>query len=68
MTRTRDSRAPVSMPHTVRLPVWARKPLASAQKVRNGGAVNSGRKQASSSISEAGSGNAGSGSIGAHFR
>jgi hypothetical protein len=56
------------MPHTVRLPVWARKPLASAQKVRNDGAVNSGRKQASSSISEAGSGNAGSGSIGAHFR
>ena len=56
------------MPHTVRLPVWARNPAVSAQNVRNDGAVNNGWKEASSAVSEAGSGTVKSGSIGAHFR
>src|SRR5258706_15496902 len=56
------------MPHTVRLPVWARNPAASAQNVRNDGAVNNGRKQTSRAISEAGSCTVGAGSIGAHLR
>src|SRR5258708_40299500 len=43
------------MPHTVRRPVWAKNPAASAQNVRNDGAVNNGRKDTSSPISEAGS-------------
>ncbi len=38
----RDSPAPVSMPQTVRLPVWARNPAARAVNVRNDGAVNRG--------------------------
>jgi hypothetical protein len=59
---------PVSIPHTVCLPVWAGNPAARAQNVRNGGAVNSGSKTASSDISDAGSDTVGSGSIGARFR
>ena len=44
----RDSPARVSMPHTVRLPVCPRNPQASAQNVRNDGAVKHGAKTASS--------------------
>jgi hypothetical protein len=58
---TRDSPAPVSMPHTVRLPVGAKNPAASAQNMRNDGTVNNGSKQASNAIS--GGGKARSGSI-----
>ena len=60
----RDRPAPVSMPHTVRLPVWARNPQARPQNVRNDGAVNSELKTASSPASEAGTGSVVSGSIG----
>lgn len=61
---SRDSPAPASMPHTVRLPVWARNPQARPQNVRKDGAVNSGANDPSSVISEAGTGSAASGSIG----
>jgi hypothetical protein len=51
------------MPHTVLFPVCARNPLASTVKVGKDGAVNSGVNQASTLISEAGSGSVASGSI-----
>jgi hypothetical protein len=50
----RESPAPDSIPQTVRLPGWARKPQARPVNVRNDGAVNSGAKAASSVISDAG--------------
>ena len=50
--RTRP--APASIPHTVRRPGWARNPAARPQKVRNDGAVNEGRKETSSVISDGG--------------
>ena len=50
----RDRPAPVSIPHTVRRPVCAQNPQASAQNVRNDGAVKHGWNQASSTSSEAG--------------
>jgi hypothetical protein len=55
--------APDSMPHTVRFPGWARKPHARPQNVRNDGAVNSGAKETSSVITDAGAGSVASGSI-----
>jgi hypothetical protein len=61
--QARDRPAPVSIPHTVRFPDWARKPQASPVNVRNDGAVNSGANQASIVISEAGTGSTASGSI-----
>ena len=57
--------APASMPHTVRLPACARNPQANSMvKVRNDGAVNSGAKDVSNPIREAGTGSVASGSIG----
>ncbi len=56
--------APDSIPHTVRFPGWARKPQASPQKVRNDGAVNSGAREESSVISDAGTCSVAPGSIG----
>ena len=61
---SRDSPAPVSIPHTVRLPVCARNPQARPQNVRNDGAVNNGANTARTFISEAGTGSVASGSIG----
>ncbi len=59
--------APDSIPHTVRLPGWVRKPQASPQNVRNDGAVNNGAKQASSVIRDAGTGSVSSGIGGIPF-
>jgi len=56
--------APAGMPHTVRFPVCARNPQASAVKVRNDGAVNNGPNTASKLASEAGSGSDVPGSTG----
>ena len=56
--------APVSIPHTVRLPACARNPHARPQNVRNDGTVNNGANQASRPISEPGTGSVASGSIG----
>ena len=61
--QARDRPAPVSMPHTVRFPVWARNPQTRPQKVRNDGVVNSGPKTASRLASEPGSGSVISGII-----
>ena len=52
------------MPHTVRLPVWAKNPQARPQNVRNDGAVNNGAKDVSNPMREAGTGSVVSGSIG----
>src|SRR6266567_42909 len=60
--QVRDKPAPVSMPHTVRLPVCPRNPQASAQNVRNVGTVKHGPNAASSADSE--TGRVTSGSIG----
>ena len=60
----RDRPAPASMPHTVRLPVCARKPQARPQNVRNDGAVNNGAKDVSNPIRDAGTGSVASRSIG----
>src|SRR6266568_2028742 len=61
---SRDSPAPISIPHTVCFPARVRKPQASPQNVRNDGAVNSGANAARTFISEAGTGTVASGSIG----
>jgi hypothetical protein len=60
----RDRPAPVSIPHTVRFPICARKLQASMVKVRKEGAVNSGANQASRLASETGTGSVASGGIG----
>ena len=61
---SRDRPAPVSIPHTVRLPVCARNPQASPQNVRNDRTVNSGANAARTFITEAGTASVASGSIG----
>lgn len=63
--QARDIPAPVSMPHTVRRAGCAKNPPASAQKVRNVGAVEHGRNNTSSVISDGGNATLGPRSIGA---
>lgn len=71
MGQTLDRRAPSSIPVTVRGPVWARNPQASAVKVWKVGAVKQGANQASSPVTDGGTvgmgigGSLGTGSDGA---